>query len=33
MTLVIVTHDAQLAARARRQVRIVDGLVAQDQRS
>jgi putative ABC transport system ATP-binding protein len=32
MTLVVVTHDPDIAARARRRVRIVDGQVASDQR-
>jgi len=30
MTVVLVTHDPELALRARRRVRIVDGVVAED---
>jgi putative ABC transport system ATP-binding protein len=32
MTLIIVTHDPEIARRARRRVRIVDGAVASDER-
>ncbi len=32
MTVVLVTHDGELAKRARRRVRIVDGLIASDER-
>lgn len=32
LTLIVVTHDAQLGSRARRQVRLRDGLVVSDQR-
>jgi putative ABC transport system ATP-binding protein len=31
MTIVLVTHDPELAKRARRQVRIVDGLIVSDE--
>ncbi|WP_430462721.1 ABC transporter ATP-binding protein [Thalassolituus sp. LLYu03] len=31
ITLVVVTHDADLGARARRHIRMVDGLIVQDQ--
>jgi putative ABC transport system ATP-binding protein len=31
MTIVLVTHDGELAKRARRQVRIVDGLIVSDE--
>jgi putative ABC transport system ATP-binding protein len=32
MTLIIVTHDASIGARARRQVRLVDGRISEDTR-
>src|SRR5439155_20833498 len=31
MTVILVTHDPELAKRAKRQVRIVDGLIASDE--
>ena len=33
LTLIVVTHDAQVAARARRRIRFHDGKVAEDDRS
>ncbi len=33
MTIVMVTHDPEVARRARRRVRIVDGMIAGDERS
>jgi putative ABC transport system ATP-binding protein len=33
MTVVLVTHDPELALRTRRRVRIVDGLIASDERA
>ena len=33
LTLIVVTHDAQVAARARRRIRFHDGRVAEDERS
>ena len=32
VTLIVVTHDADLGRRAERQIRIVDGVIAQDVR-
>jgi putative ABC transport system ATP-binding protein len=32
LTLVIVTHDLEIGQRARRSIRMVDGLVAEDRR-
>ena len=33
LTLIVVTHDREVAARARRRIRFKDGLVVEDQRS
>jgi putative ABC transport system ATP-binding protein len=33
ITLIVVTHDPEIAARARRRVRMLDGRIAEDVRS